>query len=159
MYPGHLSLISNANCLYFVNFSILFVSMFRCCGHAMSHIKIFLSSFISRIRSGLLEVIVLHRRDNKKRVLGQTTTFSTTFVVCQRRRCKLVISLFTLSLIIFTFSLYNLVFMKDALCENSKSNRIFHNPHSLLYNLHDLLYNFSPPIIQYPKVPTILWFI
>ena len=36
--------------------------------------------------------------------------------------------------------------------------RMFHNLHNLLYNLHDLLYNFSPHIIRYPKVPTVLWF-
>ena len=93
-------------------------------------------------------------RDNKSQVLAQFTTFTTTFVVRQCRRCKLAISLFySLTNDFVTFSLYNLAFIKDPLCENSRPYGYFYNLYNLLYNLHDLLYNFSPPIIRYPKVP------
>ena len=51
-YPGCLSLISNASCQYFVNFSALFVSKLCCCKQAMSHIQMRFSSLSSSIKSG-----------------------------------------------------------------------------------------------------------
>ena len=93
----------------------------------------------------------------------QFTTFTTTFVVRQRRRCKLVISLFYSFTNDILPSVHKMVFMKDPLLRKLAMRRrrgrfapirIFHNLHNLLYNLHDSLYNFSPPIIRYHKVPS-----
>ena len=63
--PGRCSLVSNASCLYFVNFSVLFDPMLFCCGHAMSQIQIFLSVFSSKIKSGLLAIVVFRRWNSK----------------------------------------------------------------------------------------------
>ena len=77
------SLSSNASCWYIVSFSCLFASMFCCCGHVMSHIQIFLSSFRSRIRSGLLYVVVFHKLSSMSQI-SFAFSFSST-VPCSYR--------------------------------------------------------------------------
>ena len=64
-YSGCLSLVSQANCLYLASFSNLLASMFHCWGHAMSQIHIFFFALSSRVKSGLLVVVVLRRWNSK----------------------------------------------------------------------------------------------
>ena len=44
--------------------------------------------------------------------------------------------------------------MKNPLLRKLAPIRIFHNLHNLLLSPQFII----PPIIQYPKVPTVLWF-
>ena len=59
--------------------------MLFCCGHAMSQIQIFLSVFSSKIKSGLLAVVVFRRWNSKSRTRF-TLSFSRT--VTLSRRCS-----------------------------------------------------------------------
>ena len=59
LYPGLLSLNSNASCQYFATFSFLLAAIFVCCRHAISQIQIFFFSLSSNTKSGLLDVVVL----------------------------------------------------------------------------------------------------
>jgi len=63
-----LSLISNTNCRYLVNFSTRVVSMLRCCGRTISHTHIFFCSFSSSIKTGPLAVVVFHRWNSKSHI-------------------------------------------------------------------------------------------
>ena len=65
LYPGLLSLNSNASCRYFVTFSFLLDAIFACCGHAISQIQIFFFSLSSNTKSGLLDVVVFHKLNSK----------------------------------------------------------------------------------------------
>ena len=56
-----LSVVPNASCLYFVNFSVLLAPMLFCCGHAISQIQIFLLVFNSKIKSGLPAAVAFCR--------------------------------------------------------------------------------------------------
>ena len=58
LYSLRLSLISNANCWYFVLLSFILVSMFLSCGHAMSQIQIVFFCLSSNVKSGRLDVVV-----------------------------------------------------------------------------------------------------
>ena len=63
--PRRCSLALNTSCPYFFNFSVLFAPMLFCCEHAMSQMQIFLSVSISKIKSGLLAVVVSCRWNSK----------------------------------------------------------------------------------------------
>ena len=65
LWHGRRSLVSNASCLYFVNFSVVFAPMLLRFGHTMTQIQIFLSVFNSKIKSGLLTVVVFCRWNTK----------------------------------------------------------------------------------------------
>ena len=65
LYPGLLSLNSNASRQYFVTFSFLLAAIFAWCGHAISQIQTFFLSLSSNIKSGLLDVVVSRKLDSK----------------------------------------------------------------------------------------------
>ena len=65
LYPGLLSLNSNASCQYFVTFSFLLAAIFACCRHAISQIQTFFFSLSSNTKSGLLDVAVFRKLNSK----------------------------------------------------------------------------------------------
>ena len=65
LYPGLLSLNSNASCQYFVTFSFLLATTFACSRHAISQIQIFFLSLSFNTKSGLLDVVVLRKLNSK----------------------------------------------------------------------------------------------
>ena len=80
---GRHSLIQNASCLYFVNFSVLFAPTLFCCVHAMSLIQIFLSVFNFKITCAFL-AIVAYRRCNLKSHASFALSLSNTIPLSHR---------------------------------------------------------------------------
>ena len=83
------SFVSNASCLYFINFSVLFAPMLFFCGHAMSQIQIFFSVFNSKIYSCLLAVASF-RRWNSNSHTSFTLLFSSTVSLSHRCSYQMV---------------------------------------------------------------------